>query len=154
MPRVSNFAIIVRGEQPALSVRLTTSVEKLPQIIGESYGKIMAYMKETGTFMSDMPFVTYYNMDMQNLDVEMGFPVANPPAGNGEVKPGSVPAGKFITCMHRGPYMEIEPTYNEMMKWIEDNGFQPTGVMHEYYFNDPDDFAQSEALTYILTPVR
>jgi len=152
MPRVSNFEIMVREKQPALSVRVTTSVEKLSQVIGESYGKIEAYMKETGTFISDIPYVTYHNMDMQNLDVEMGFPVAAQLAGNDEVKPVSTPAGKFIFCMYRGPYTEIEPTYNEMMKWIEDNGFQPAGAMHEYYYNGPD-FPQSEALTMILTPV-
>ncbi|MCL2034571.1 MAG: GyrI-like domain-containing protein [Oscillospiraceae bacterium] len=153
MPRVSNFEVMVRGEQPALSVRVTTSVEKLPQIIGESYGKIMAYMKEAGAFPSDAPYVTYYNMDMQNLDVEMGFPVAEKLAGNDAVKPASAPSGKLVTCMYRGPYAEIEPVYNEKMKWIEDNGFKPTGAMHEYYYNGPG-FPPSEALTLLVTPVQ
>ena len=74
MPRVSNFEILQKREQPTLFIRTKTKVENLPGLIGESYGKMAAYLEEIGEYMSEVPYVAYYNMDMQNLDVDIGFP--------------------------------------------------------------------------------
>ena len=74
MPRISNFEILQKREQPALFIRTKTKVENLPALIGESYGKMEAYLKEIGEYLSEAPYVAYFNMDMQNLDVEIGFP--------------------------------------------------------------------------------
>jgi len=58
MPRISRFEVLERGEQLAVSIRLTTPFDKLPQIIGESYGKVAEYLKEVGVYPSDVPFET------------------------------------------------------------------------------------------------
>lgn len=153
MPKMSNIQTIKQREQPTLIIRLTTRVEELPQVIGASYGKIVAYLDEIGELMTDVPFVAYHNMDMQNLDVEMGFPVAKSYPGNGEVKPGLIPEGKIIFCMYRGPYAEMEPVYMEMSQWFEENNCQPEGISYEYYYNDPE-FPESEWLTKIVMPIK
>jgi len=72
--------------QPALSVRTRAAVQDLPQLFGKVYGAIMQYLGELGEQPAGMPFAAYYNMDMQNLDVEIGFPVARKFAGKGEVQ--------------------------------------------------------------------
>jgi len=64
--------------QPILSVRTMTSVHELPQELGRIYGAIATYLAEIGEQPSGAPFAAYYNMDMDNLDVEIGFPVARP----------------------------------------------------------------------------
>ena len=53
-------------EKPTLSIRQTTSVKDLPDLIGRNYGKIMAYMGKAGVEPSGAPFVRYYNLDMEN----------------------------------------------------------------------------------------
>jgi len=152
MPRISNIEVLQKNEQPTLSIRTRTQVEKLPILIGESYGKMAAYLKETDQFLADVPFVAYHNMDMQDLDVEMGFPLSQPLPGRDDIKAGCLSAGKVVFCMYRGPYSEIEPTYNEMAKWIEDHGYKAAGTSYEYYYNDTE-FPESEALTMIVMPV-
>jgi len=62
--------------QPVLSIRTKTTLADLPKIIGDNYHKIAEYLEEMEEQPVDVPFTAYYNMDMQNLDVEMGFPVA------------------------------------------------------------------------------
>ncbi len=105
MPRVSMISLLKQNEQPTLVVRARTKLENLPQLIGESYGKLCAYLETLGETVSDVPFVAYYNMDMQALDVEIGFPVANPlPEKGGEIKSGLIPAGTRIFCIYRGSY--------------------------------------------------
>jgi len=38
-------------------------------------------------------------MDMENLDVEMGFTVGRPLPGKGEIQAGEVPAGKQVSYL-------------------------------------------------------
>ena len=152
MPRISNIEILDRNEQPTLAIRTRTQVAKLPVLIGDSYGKMVLYLKELNEYLADVPYVAYHNMDMQNLDVEIGFPVSKTLPGKDEIEFSVVPAGRVIFCMYRGTYSEMGPTYNEMCKWIEDNGFKSTGTVYEYYYNGPE-FPESEMLTMIIMPI-
>ncbi len=137
-----------------LSIRTRTTMEALSTIIGESYMKIMGYMRELGEEPADAPFTAYYNMEMDNLDVEMGFPVAKPVPEKGEIKMGEIPQGKVVTYMYKGPYTGMEEPYKEILQWIETNGHAQTGVYYEYYLNSPQEVPETELLTKIAIPVK
>ncbi len=153
MPIVSSFEIMERGERPILSVRGTTTMENMSQVIGEGYSRIGAYLAEAGTYPSDAPFVVYHNMDMQALDIEMCFPVAKALPGNAGVKSGTVAAGKFVCGMYRGPYEDIGPAYEEMTKWMEEKGLKDNGVFHECYLNGPEG-SPEEYLTMMVIGIQ
>jgi len=72
-------------KQPVLSIRLRTAMENMPKVIGEGYGAIMMYINELGEQPVNAPYTAYYNLDMQDMDVEMGFPVARVLAGKGDM---------------------------------------------------------------------
>lgn len=144
------FEIIETVTQPVLSVRTVTSVVNLPQELGKAFNSIITYLGEMGEQPVDAAFAAYYNMDMENLEVEMGFPVAKELAGKGEIIASEVPAGKKATCMYKGPYKEMGPTYEALTTWINDNGQQPTGVVYEFYYNSPMEVPESELLTKIV----
>lgn len=149
MPKMSNIDLFQLRGQPTLAIRQTAKVETLPMLIGETYGKLAAYLQELGELLSDVPFVMYHNMDMQNLDVEIGFPVARTLPGRGNIQAGSIPACKAAVCLHRGAYSEMGPMYEEMMQWIPAQGFEATGATIEYYYNDPS-VGESELLTKVV----
>ena len=65
-----------QATQPALSIRTRTPVQDIPQVLGKAYGAIAQYLGELGEQPVGPPFAAYYNMDMQNLDIEIGFPAA------------------------------------------------------------------------------
>jgi effector-binding domain-containing protein len=153
MPRVSSIEILKRPKQPVLSVKTKTNLESLPMLIGEVYGKIMSYLEEIGEFPSDIPFVAYYNMDMENLDVEIGFPVYKSLPGKDDIQSSYTPEMKVVYSMYQGPYSEGEATFKEIMKYIEDNNLKQTGTMYEYYFNSPLDVDEKELLTMMLFKV-
>jgi len=155
MPRVSSIELLKRPKQPVLSIKTKANVEKLPVLIEESYTKIGYYIEEIGEIMSDVPFVAYHNMgDMENLDVEMGFPVYKSLSGKGDIESSYLPEMKAIYSIHRGPYLEAEATYVEMIKWAEDNKLKQTGTFYEYYLNSPLDVDESDLLTIILIEVE
>lgn len=153
MAKMSNIAVLKQNEQPTIFIRTKTSVDQLPRLIGESYSKMSAYLEEINEYLSDVPFVAYHNMDMENLDVEIGFPVANPLSGKGDIKAGLIPAGMIVFAMNRGPYSKMEPLYREMAQWIQKNGFEAVGTAYEYYYNDPS-FLETELLTKIVMPIK
>lgn len=140
--------------QPVLSIRTRTAVENLPQAIGQAYGEIMRYMGELGEQPADIPYTAYYNLDMQDLDVEMGFPVAKPLPARGEIKSGEIPRGKYVSCMYKGAYSQMEEPYNEMFKWIEENDYEQKGVYYEFYYNSPNEVPESELLTKIVIALK
>lgn len=148
------FEFEVKESQPVVSIRTRCAVQDLPQVLGSAYGSIMQYLGEIGTAPAGAPFVGYFNMDMQDLDIEVGFPVTEPVTGNGEVKPGEIPAGPQVACMHIGPYSQCEPAYNALMDWIPANGHTSTGVYYEYYLNNPVDTPESELLTKIVAMLK
>jgi effector-binding domain-containing protein len=143
------FDVVETQAQPALAIRTVTSVDHLPQDIGKAYGAIIAYLTEKGEQALGPAFVAYYNMDMQKLEVEIGFPVAKEIAGNGDILAVHLPAGRKATCMYKGPYKDMAPTYAAMNGWMSDNGYVPTGVVYEFYYNSPEEVPESELLTKI-----
>lgn len=140
---------VQKAERHALVVRTRTPVEKLPQAIGGSYQKIGSLMGKYGEQPIDVPYVAYYNMDMQDLDVEIGFIFSKPLEGEDDVKAVIYPAGEVATCMHKGPYASMEPTYAALSAWIKEQGLEATGVVFEYYLNDPAEVGPEEVLTRI-----
>jgi len=138
-----------QSTQPTLSIRTRTPVQDLPRVLGEAYGAIAQYLGELGQQPVGPPFAVYYNADMQNLDVEAGFPVSGGFSGKGDITASEIPAGKAATCLYTGPYNEVEPAYNALSQWIKDNGYKATGVTYEMYLNDPDTTPPQELKTQI-----
>ena len=152
MPRITDIMLLEQPEVPTLVVRTRTRVQDMPLLIGKSYGRIAAYLGEIGRHMAGIPFVAYHNMDMQDLDVELGFPVAGRLPGKGDIQPGTIPAGLTVVCLYQGAYSGLQGAYAEMAAWIQEHGYVPSGVAYEFYFNGPE-FSEQLLLTQIAFPV-
>jgi effector-binding domain-containing protein len=122
--------------------------------LGRAYGAIAQYLGELGEQPVGPPFTAYYNMDMQNLDVEIGFPVSGRLPGKDDISASEIQGGKVATCLYTGPYSEIEPAYNALSQWMKDNGYEATGVAYEMYLNDPEQTAPQELQTQIVFPLK
>lgn len=139
--------------QPALTVRTRAAVQDLPQLFGQCYSAIMQYLGELGEQPAGMPFAAYYNMDMQNLDIEIGLPVAQVIAGKGEIRASEFPGGNLASVLHVGPYDQCGPAYDALTQWINEHGYEPTGVAYEIYYSEPNTPPQ-EIKTQIVFPLK
>lgn len=141
--------------QPVMSIRTKTSVQNLPMILGKAFGDIATYIGMQGQQPQGPPFVAYYNMDMENLDIEIGFPVAKKLPSGDEVKASEIPAGKVATCVYTGPYGDgMKAAYEALSKHVEENGGVPTGIVYEIYFNSPMDTPPEKLQTQIVFPLK
>jgi len=140
--------------RPVLAIRTRTPAEGLPQKLGVCYHAIGQYLGELGEKMAGAPFIAYYNLDMQDLDVEIGFPVQVELDGRGDILAGHIPGGRAVSCIYRGPYGDMEPTYNAMMEWMAERNLEPTGVAYEFYIDDPAEIPMEQVRTQIYLPLK
>jgi len=123
-------------------------------LLGEAYGRIAAYLAGSGEIPAGAPFTAYYNMDMQDLDVEIGFPVSKPLAGKDDIRASEIPGGKLAFALHTGPYSECGPAYEALTQFVKEHGFEATGVAYEFYLNDPQETPQAQLQTQIVFPLK
>lgn len=142
--------IVDQPAQATLSIRTTTSIKELPQALGRAYGAIGQYMAQLGEQPTGAPYAAYFTFEMENMDLEIGFPVGSSLPGKGEIQSGEIPAGKIAQCLYTGPYNKIEPAYNALTAYVEEQGYEATGVAYEFYLNDPGEVAPEELLTQIV----
>ena len=140
--------------RPTLSIRFRSPVQDLSQHFGRVYGSIIQYLGELGEQPVGAAFGAYYNMDMQNLDVELGFPVSKELPGKEGIKASHIPGGKFAVVLHTGPYDKVGPAYEALTKWIAENGYEPTGVVYEFYLNDPMQTKPEDLKTQVMFPLK
>lgn len=140
--------------QHTLAIRTRTSIGNLPVVLGKTFGEIAGYLGEMGQCPAGAPYVAYHNMDMNDLDLEIGFPVAKEMPGKGDIKASMIPGGKVATCMYQGPYEEMCVPYEALTKLVTESGYQATGIAYETYLNSPMDTQPSELQTLIMFPLK
>jgi effector-binding domain-containing protein len=143
-----------RPRQPVLLVRRRTAADQLAQTLGEGFGKIAEYLEQQGHYPVGAPFTVYHNMDMQDLDISIGLPVAEAPEGRDDITVSEIPEGEYASCLHQGPYSEIGPAYDALSRWVTEQGREPSGPAYELYLNDPGELPEDELQTQILFPLK
>lgn len=153
-PTTLRCEVIQRAAQPTLAVRTITSTPELKSLYASVYPRIAQYLGELGSFPAGPPFGMYHNMDMQHLDVEIGFPVAQKALGRGDIKAGELPAGKYASCVYTGPYDKVSEGWEALMGWVGAHHHQPVGPYLEVYLNDPAEVPPEQLLTQILVGLK
>jgi effector-binding domain-containing protein len=139
--------------QPVVSIRTRTAVQDLPALLAQTYLTILQCLGQAGGEPAGPPFVVYYNLDMQDLDMEIGFPVQQPFSSLETVQNSEIPAGRYATTLHIGPYNQMDAAYGALNSWIQQNSFQATGAAYEFYLNDPREVDPKDLQTRILFPL-
>ena len=130
-----------------------------PQDVGTMIGDGFSALIPAGIMPVAPCFSVYHDPEFKptELDVEIAFPVADPPeavphtAGGRSFTQRVVPGGKAAVIIHEGPYDTIEESYVEIGNWISDNGLRITGPIQEAYLVAPDD--PGGPITEIRLPV-
>ncbi len=151
--RITPFHLLDMNEQHTVSLRTRSNLKDLPNAIGAGYMKLGGYLAQHGLTPSAIPFIAYHNMDMNDIDLELAFPVRHAIEKESDFLPGSVRAGLYAHCVCLGPYQELGPVYDEMTRWIDENGFALDGPVYEAYFNGPDG-PPEQFLTQITAAIR
>lgn len=145
-----NIEVVEMPAMPALTMRRHSAVQNLPAVLGEAYGKIMQYACSKGFNMPGPAFVVYYNMDMSDLDIEVGFVAGGAVEGNEAISGSEIPAGPYVTAMHIGPYEAMAPLYEAMSAFILEKGLTASGIAVELYYNSPAEVPEAQLKTKVM----
>ena len=135
--------------QPVVSVRIVTPVKNLFNELENTHAYLLTYLQEIGEKPVGPIFAAYYNWDLTQLDVEIGFPLGKSICGDGNIYPSEIPGGRKATTFYTGPYKKIAPAYKTLSTYIQDNGYE-AGLNYEFYYNSIRDVQESELLTKIV----
>lgn len=149
-----NCELLEQNPQPALSIRTTTTLKELPQELGKAYQAIGEYLGQIGEQPAGPAYAAYFNWDTDTLDVEIGFPVSRMLPERDQIRITQLPSGKVVRCLYTGPYNKIEPAYKALNAFVEENGYEATGIAYEFYLNDPQEVPPGELLTHIVFPLK
>jgi effector-binding domain-containing protein len=141
-------------EKLALMIRKITPIQNMPSVLGECYREIMQYVKEMGAKELIESFVIYYNMDMSNLEIDVGFTVPEKLPDKGRIKMSSIRAGKYATALHEGPYATLTNTYNELTTFVNEKELDIEDWVYEVYLNNPMDIPEELPRTMIYFPIK
>lgn len=94
-----------RPAQPYLGItgRITDGV---PAFVDRAFPELFGWLGEHGVEPAGPPFIRYRQIDTDGepLELEVGAPVSESTEGDERVHPGALPAGRYLTFMHVGPY--------------------------------------------------
>ncbi len=88
-------------------------------VITKALKELRKWSKENSLSEEGPYFVRYYHCDMKNImEVEVGLMTNSGLAGEGRIKPGLLPKGRYATLVYRGNGLRGNQA---LMKWAKDH---------------------------------
>ncbi|MCA1656781.1 MAG: GyrI-like domain-containing protein, partial [Actinobacteria bacterium] len=88
-----------------MAAHVTTEAE-FRRAADRGFPELFGWLAEHGVEPAGPLFIRYVEVDEAGdpLDIELGVPVATGVQGDGRIEPGVLPAGRWATYLHVGPY--------------------------------------------------
>lgn len=154
MTRIAEITVKQLPEQHLLTIRKTIAFfEEYAEFMGDAVGIIQQLIEKSGALPSSRPIVCFHNIDLEALDVEIGFVTPRRIDAMGEVHSVTLPIRTIAVTIDRGPYEKQDPTLEALMKWVPDHGYEAVGGIYYHYLNGEDQ-PDSESLTEMYIPVE
>lgn len=153
---VPAYAIEVQQLEPQMiaGIRAITTQAEIASTFATLAPEIAEYLKENNVSASGAPYVRYFHMGADRVDLEVGMRISGAIVGNARIEFGELPGGDVATTVHTGPYEGLADAYAALIEWIRDQGRQETGTPWETYSSHPDeDFHAAEWRTQIFWPI-
>lgn len=91
-----------------------------------------------GRHMSGKPLGLYYDMEYKEdgADIESCFPVKKK-TDAADIQFRDLPAGKFVTLIHKGSYDQLSRSYGKLFDYIKSKNYSAIAPIREVYLKGP-----------------
>jgi effector-binding domain-containing protein len=121
-----------RAAQPYLSIRAQVTGEaEFRRAVDRGFPELFAWLQENEIEPAGPPFIRYVELDPQGdpLEIELAVPVATAVSSPNRIRGGALPAGRYATLRHVGPYNSTEvpdlaSARTELLRWAEQEGIE------------------------------
>jgi effector-binding domain-containing protein len=137
-PEITN-----RPAQPYVGIMPTVTMANLGSV-ADRIGEIFGWLGARGIAPAGAPFFRYHVIDMETgMQVEAGVPVESAVEGEGDIQPGTLPAGRFVVVEHIGEPASLMGATKSLLEWADAQGLawdvtgDRWGCRVEFYLTDP-----------------
>ena len=128
-------AIQRRAAQPYVGIKSEVGTEaEFRKAVDRGFPELFGWLRDHGVAPSGAPFIRYVEIadDGRPLRFELAAPIPATVSGNDRVHSDALPAGRYATLLHVGPYSSAEvPDLNdaraELLEWARRQGVQWRG---------------------------
>lgn len=128
-----------------MGIRIQTPFSGMFREIDKIRKELEFWIKEKSIEVAEPPFLRYHCIDMKGeMDIEYGIPVIEALESQGRIKPGVVPAGRYVSIVYTGGGYQGNKT---LVEWIKNNAIpidrwdsekgDNFAARYEQYLTDP-----------------
>ena len=115
-----------RPEQHYVSLHHTVSMDGFSDVIDAGFPELFGWLGQRDVAPASAPLIRYDRIDMaRTLDIELTVPISPADAtclrGDDRVKVGTLPAGRYATLRHVGPYDGLIAANAALQAWATEN---------------------------------
>jgi effector-binding domain-containing protein len=117
-----------RDALPYLAIRSEVT-NGIPAVVDTAFPQLFAWLGEHGIAPAGPPFIRYLEVDHDGepLEIDVAAPVADGVEPDGPIQAGTLPAGRYATLLHKGPYNhddvpDLVDAQAALKGWTEEQG--------------------------------
>lgn len=116
---------VERAAQPYAFIRYTVTMDEMTKPADEGFSKLFGWLGAHGIAPVGAPFFSYRRIDMATtLDVEAGIPVESVGTDDGDIRFGTLPAGRYVNLTHTGHYDKLMDVTGMLIGWAKERGIR------------------------------
>jgi effector-binding domain-containing protein len=103
-----------------------TGEAQFRRAVDDGFPELFAWLEENGVPPAGPPFIRYLALDANEepVEIELAVPVASEVRVEGRLRAGALPAGRYATLLHVGPYNstkepDLAAARAELLRWAE-----------------------------------
>ena len=125
--------VVTRPEQPYLAIRGSASDEDgFRTAVDRAFPLLFAHLADRGLAPAGPAVFRYLVVDDATVPVagpppaefDVAVPTATAVAGDGEVRAGVLPAGRWAVTLHRGGYATLPDAHAATHMWVAEEGLR------------------------------
>jgi effector-binding domain-containing protein len=113
-------SIVDKPERPYLGLRFETPFDGMFARVTKALKELRKWARDNALSEQAPYFLRYYHCDMKStMEVEVGLVTNSVLPGDGRIKPGTLPKGRYATLVYRGNGLRGNQA---LMTWAKDRG--------------------------------
>lgn len=111
------------GPQRYAGIGTTVTMDGISAAVDKAFPELFGWLAGQGIPVGGPPFIRYLVIDMaRELEIELGVPVGEPITATGPIRPGLLPAGRYVVARHTGSYDGLITANAALQQWAADHG--------------------------------